>query len=76
MMGKKQQAKQYLEDNLKEGERYTLLHGWKGRKRYGHIITAFKDKDGVKLYDPQSGKIMSGSEVNSYLSRIKYKTAH
>lgn len=70
------QAKKYLEDNLKPGERYTLGHSWKGRGHSGHIITAFKDSDGnVTLYDPQSGKKMTGSEVNSYLNRIKYKTS-
>ena len=69
------QAKKYLEDNLKQGERYTLGHSWKGRGNTGHIITAFKDSDGsVTLYDPQSGKKMIGNDVNSYLNRIKYKT--
>lgn len=75
-VGTSKQAKKYLEDNLKTGERYTLGHAWKGRSRSGHIITAFKDDAGnVHLYDPQSGKKMSGSEVDSYLSRIKYKTS-
>ena len=70
------QAKKYLEDNLKPGERYTLGHAWKGRGYTGHIITAFKDSDGnINLYDPQSGKKMTGSEVNSYLNQIKYKTS-
>ena len=68
------QAKKYLEDNLKTGERYTLGHAWKGRGRSGHIITAFKDENGnVNLYDPQSGKKMAGTEVKTYLSRIKYQ---
>ena len=75
-VGTPKQAKKYLEDNLKPGERYTLGHSWKGRSRSGHIITAFKDTDGgVTLYDPQSGKKMTGSEVDSYLNRIKYKTS-
>lgn len=75
-VGTAKQAKKYLEDNLKEGERYTLGHSWKGRSSSGHIITAFKEKDGsVTLYDPQSGKKMVGSDVNSYLNRIKYKTS-
>ena len=75
-VGTPKQAKQYLEDNLKVGERYTLGHSWKGRSSSGHIITAFKETDGsVTLYDPQSGKKMVGSDVNSYLNRIKYKTS-
>lgn len=74
-VGTPKQAKKYLEDNLKEGERYTLGHSWKGRGSSGHIITAFKDSDGIHLYDPQSGEKMSGLEVNSYLNRIKYKTS-
>lgn len=74
-VGTPKQAKQYLEDNLKVGERYTLGHSWKGRSSSGHIITAFKETDGsVTLYDPQDGQIMKGSDVNKYLNRIKYKT--
>lgn len=75
-VGTARQAKKYLDDNLKTGERYFLGHSWKGRRSSGHIITAFKDTDGsVTLYDPQSGKKMTGSEVDSYLSRIKYKAS-
>lgn len=75
-VGTAKQAKKYLDDNLKTGERYFLGHSWRGRSRSGHIITTFKDADGnVTLYDPQSGKKMTGSEVDSYLSRIKYKAS-
>ena len=75
-VGTARQAKKYLDDNLKTGERYFLGHSWRGRSRSGHIITTFKDADGnVTLYDPQSGKKMTGSEVDSYLSRIKYKAS-
>ena len=67
-------AKQYLDDNLKVGERYTMGFAWKGRRNTGHIINAFKDTDGnVKFYDPQNGKQMSGNEVDMYLDRIKYQ---
>lgn len=68
------QAKKYLENNLKVGERYTLGHSWKGRSRSGHIICAYKDDNGnVRLFDPQDGEQMSGSEVDAYLNRLKYK---
>ena len=68
-------AKKYLEDNLKEGERYTVEFSWKGRRSSGHIINAFKDSEGVKLYDPQTGKITTGTDVDAYLTRIKYTTS-
>lgn len=74
-VGTAKQAKKYLDENLKTGERYFLGHAWKGRGMSGHIITTFKDDDGnVNLYDPQSGRKMTGSDVDSYLSRIKYQT--
>lgn len=75
-VGTARQAKKYLDENLKTGERYFLGHAWKGRGMSGHIITTFKDSDGnINLYDPQSGKKMTGSDVDSYLSRIKYQTS-
>lgn len=70
------QARKWLDENLKEGERYTLGGAWKGRGNSGHIITASKESNGkIKLYDPQDGEIMTDSNrIDSYLGRIKYTT--
>lgn len=69
-------AKQFLEDNIQSGNRYTMEFAWKGRGNSGHIINVFRDSDGgLKLYDPQSGKQYSGNDVDGYLSRIKLKTS-
>lgn len=66
-------CREWLESEMEPGARYTFGHSWKGRGRSGHIISADKDADGsVRLFDPQSGKTMKGSEVDSYLNRVKY----
>ena len=68
-------CKTWMEETIKPGERYTFQHGWKGRSRTGHIISADKDSDGnLRLYDPQNGKTMQGADIDSYLSRAKFVT--
>lgn len=68
-------CKTWLENEMEPGARYTFGHSWKGRSRSGHIICADKDSDGnVRLFDPQSGKTMTGKDVDAYLGRIKYTT--
>lgn len=64
-----------MEDTIQTGERYTFRHGWKGRSRTGHIISADKDSSGaLRLYDPQTGKTYTGSDVDGYLKNIKTTT--
>lgn len=41
------QTKKWLDETIKPGERYTFQHGWKGRGRTGHIISADKDESGA-----------------------------
>lgn len=70
------QTKQWLDDTIKPGERYTFQHGWKGRGRTGHIISADKDSDGnLRLYDPQCGKTYKGADIDGYLKNIKITTS-
>lgn len=65
------QTKKWLEDTIQPGERYTFSHGWKGRSRTGHIISADKDTSGaLRLYDPQVGKTYKGADIDGYLKRI------
>lgn len=67
-----QQTKQWIEDTVQPGERYTFRHGWAGRSRTGHIISADRDSDGsLRLYDPQNGKTYKGAGIDSYLSKTK-----
>lgn len=69
------QTRQWMEDTIQTGERYTFRHGWKGRSRTGHIISADKDSSGaLRLYDPQTGKTYTGSDVDGYLKNIKTTT--
>ena len=66
------QARQWMEDTIQPGERYTFRHGWKGRGRSGHIISADRDTDGsLRLYDPQNGKTYKGADVDKYLGKTK-----
>lgn len=68
-------CKTWMEETIQPGERYTFQHGWKGRSRTGHIISADKDSNGnLRLYDPQNGKTMQGADIDQYLSRAKFTT--
>lgn len=62
-----------LENTIQPGERYTFGHSWKGRSNSGHIICADRDSSGeLRLFDPQSGRTMTGKDIDGYLNRIKY----
>ena len=68
-------CKDWMTETIQPGERYTFQHGWKGRTRSGHIISADKDNDGnLRLYDPQSGKTMQGADIDAYLGNVKFGT--
>lgn len=67
------QCRKWLNDNVKDGARYTFSFGWKGRGNTGHIISVDKDSKGhLRLYDPQNGKTMQGKDVDVLLGRIRY----
>lgn len=59
---------------VEEGARYTIEFDWKGRSRYGHIVSLERTDEGLRIYDPQSGKSYVGGEVREYLKKVKYKT--
>ena len=64
----------YLEETLKDNTRYTMQFGWKGRNNSGHIVNIFKDKEGLKIYDPQTGKL--NKDVKKYLKDVKFTTTY
>ena len=62
----------FLKDNVFENERYTFSFLWKTGKS-GHIIHVDKVNDILRLYDPQSGKLIENQvEVVRYLDKIKH----
>ena len=61
----------FLEKNIGKNEIYTVDFEWTG-KRTGHIITAERGEDGaVRLYDPQTNKIIKNSEFSKYFKSTK-----
>ncbi len=66
------QCKDWIEETVKPGERYTFEHEWKGRDYYGHIICVDRAPSGkLRFFDPQSGKTMMGADIDNYLSGVK-----
>lgn len=64
--------KEWMEETIQPGERYTFEHGWKGRGNSGHIISVDRDSGGaLRFYDPQSGTTRQGADIDNYLSRTK-----
>lgn len=63
---------EFLKEKLKEGERYNIGFMWKGRSRSGHIVTMYREKGDIILYDPQTGKKYKNEQMaDEYLSRMK-----
>lgn len=66
------QCKEWIEETVKPGERYTFEHEWKGRAYYGHIICVDRNPSGkLRFFDPQDGKTMMGADIDNYLSGVK-----
>lgn len=65
--------RKFLEDNVKNGERYTLQFSW-GNASGGHIISAERDTRGaLRLYDPQTGKIYDKDwALEDLMGRMSY----
>ena len=62
--------KQFLEDNVEKGKRYTLDFQWKGNKA-GHIVSIDRDGNGaLRIYDPQSGKTYNSWMIDGYIERM------
>lgn len=74
-------AKEYLkfiQDNVKQGNRYTIQFAWSGRGHSGHIVNLDRTKDGkLRIKDNQRGvgersEWIGDDEVMAYLSKMKY----
>ena len=64
---------EFLKENIKENERYTFSFMWKTGKS-GHIIHMDRVNGVMRMYDPQSGKILDKEiDIVRYLQRIKHK---
>ena len=63
---------EWLKDNIKAKNRYTIEFVWKG-KTIGHIVHLFKNGKGVlSIYDPQNGINTRGdTNVLEYIKKIK-----
>lgn len=59
---------------IEEGARYTIEFSWKGRSRYGHIVSIERTDNGLRMYDPQCGRTYDEVGIADYLKRVKYKT--
>ena len=66
---------QWLDKEIKPGNRYTIEFGWKGRRQTGHIVSIDKDENNaLRIYDPQSGRIITdNNELLKYFQRFKYQ---
>ncbi len=58
----------FLDRMVKEGSICTVSCKWIGRNS-GHIVTAERTAEGVRLYDPQTGKVYAKNEINAFFSR-------
>ena len=69
------QLLKYMQDNMKEGERYTLQMYWRDYNS-GHIIHAYKENGEIVLYDPQVPEAFAHTKgednILNYFKRLKY----
>lgn len=65
----------FLQEIIKEKERYTIEFTWKGSGSSGHIISLDRDDDGkLRFYDPQIGRSYNEAQIQEYLKNLKYVT--
>lgn len=69
----------FLNETIRDGERYTIQFAWKGRRYSGHIVNVDRNRKGLlRIKDNQRG-VGEQSEwigeyaVLEYLSRMKYE---
>ncbi|MBO5788582.1 MAG: hypothetical protein J6R42_01415, partial [Clostridia bacterium] len=69
----KKSYRAFLEDSVKYGERYTLQFNWRNASG-GHIISIDRDsRGGLRLYDPQTGKIYDKDwSLDDLMGRMSY----
>lgn len=69
-------AKQWLQEVVEEGKRYTIEHEVYSKDRERHILTVYKERGKLKLYDPQTGEKFVGEEFDKYMKTVRYKTIY
>jgi len=62
----------FLQNELKSNNRYTIEFAWKGSG--AHIVHIYKRGDVLHIYDPQCGELYTGLDVLDYLKRVKPST--
>lgn len=65
----------FLEDTIKENERYTVQFGWKGRTRCGHIVNISREDGEIVLRDNQAPMEMiykGDKALEEYFKEVKY----
>jgi len=68
----------FMNETVKQGERYSFEFVWKGRGFSGHVVNLDRNEDGeLRIKDNQRGKgelseWVGDKEVRSYLSQMKY----
>ena len=65
----------FLEETIKDDERYTVQFGWKGKSRCGHIVNISREDGEIVLRDNQAPMEMvyKGNEaLEEYFRRVKY----
>lgn len=68
----------FLDETIKDGERYTLQFTWKGHKTHGHIVNIMRTDSGhLKIEDSQRGKYEKDSwfgkeAIVDYLKDVRF----
>lgn len=66
---------EFMNNVVKENERYTIQFIWRGRGLSGHIISLDRDVNGeLRFYDPQIGKTYGEKQIKKYIRDFKYVT--
>ncbi len=75
MQGTCQKAFEWIKQNIKPQNRYTIEFQWKN-KSYGHIVHIYKNsKDELSIYDPQNGVNKIGdNEAMLYINETRPST--
>lgn len=67
------QLVKYVNENVKEGERYTFQFYWRNYNS-GHIVTMYKENGQVIMYDPQPNTVTKGDDrLESYFKNIQFR---
>ena len=61
-------AHKFMQINCKENERYTIEFAW-GNSQDGHIVSCEKINGQIRVYDPQTGDIYQGGNIDKFFNR-------